>query len=97
MEQDTRSKDGKFGPGPSESDTLHVNGITGCARCGGDHEHVEARRMAQPFAPAEAGGLTWTHWAPCPTNGDPILIMVTADASPGSFTRGLRADEVCRG
>ena len=60
-------------------DTLHITAITGCACCGGNHEHLDARRMAQPFAPAEAGGLTWTHWAPCPMNGDPILIMVTAD------------------
>lgn len=102
MEQDTRSKDGKFGPGPSASATLHVIRITGCARCDGDHEHLEARKLARPFAPAGAfdpqrGQLTWTHWAPCPTNGDPILIMVTADAAPGVFTHGPRADEVCRG
>lgn len=56
---------------------LTIARVTGCARCGGSHEDVIARRMVRPFAPAEAGGLTWTHWAPCPTNGDPILIMVT--------------------
>lgn len=64
----------------SDDDTLHIRQIVGCARCGGGHERVEARRMAQPFAPPEAGGLVWTHWVPCPTNGDPILIMVEEDA-----------------
>lgn len=67
---------------------LTIAHITGCARCGGSHEGIVARRMARPFAPAEAfdpqrGQLTWTHWALCPTNGDPILIMV----EPGSEVR----------
>lgn len=52
--------------------------------------------MAHPFAPAEASGLAWTHWAPCPTNGDPILIMVMADAAPGVFTRGPLAETEAR-
>ena len=56
---------------------LTIARVTGCARCGGSHGGVVTRRMVRPFTPVEAGGLTWTHWAPCPTNGDPILIMVT--------------------
>lgn len=51
--------------------------ISQCARCGDDHDDVEPKLMAQPFAPPEADGLAWTHWAPCPTNGDPILFMIT--------------------
>lgn len=63
----------------SASDTLHITEIVGCARCDGNHEHLAARAMARPFAPAEAGGLVWTHWASCPTNGDPVLVMATAN------------------
>ena len=60
-----------------------VKAITNCARCGGDHESITAIEMAQPFAPPEAGGLSWTHFAPCPTNGQPIL-FVFADHRPGA-------------
>ena len=56
------------------NDTLTIKKISGCARCGGDHERVTASRMTQPFAPAEAAPMIWTHWAACPTNGEPILI-----------------------
>jgi hypothetical protein len=56
--------------------TLDDVRINACSRCGEDHEHVVAKPMARPFAPPEAGVLAWTHWAPCPTNGDPILLMV---------------------
>jgi hypothetical protein len=61
---------------------LTIRSITACARCGGGHEDVIARHRARPFAPAEAGGLVWTHWAPCPTSGDPILIMVEPPRAP---------------
>ncbi len=53
--------------------------IVGCARCGGTHSDVDFRPMAQPFAPPEAGGLEWTHFARCPVNGDPILLIVAAE------------------
>ena len=51
--------------------------IIHCARCGGDHENVDTKPFAKPF---RLGVDTWTHWAPCPTNGEPIL--VTGEASP---------------
>jgi hypothetical protein len=45
--------------------------VRGCARCGEEHE-VQFKEFERP---AEAApGVTWTHWAPCPTNGDPILM-----------------------
>lgn len=63
---------------------LPMNNVTiiGCARCGGRHENIVLRPLARPFAPPEAGGLEWTHWAPCPTNGDPILNMVIVPGDP---------------
>lgn len=55
--------------------TFIINGIKACARCGEEHCYVEARALTRPFAPTEAGGLVWTHWFPCPTNGEPVLVM----------------------
>lgn len=54
--------------------------ISNCARCGEAHDELEARTFARPFAPAEAAPITWTHWVPCPTNGDPILITCSPRA-----------------
>lgn len=68
--------------------------VTNCARCGGTHEHVEVRVLAVPFAPPEAAPVEWQSWAPCPTNGDPILIS-TLGAEPdrprGTFDEALEA------
>lgn len=50
-----------------------------CARCDGDHVGVLALPLTQPHSPPEAGGLVWTHWFPCPTNGEPVLVIVEKD------------------
>ena len=47
---------------------MNVN-IRHCARCGGDHDGLEFRSFDLP-----AG--KFTHWAPCPTNGEPVLMTV---------------------
>lgn len=54
--------------------------ITNCSRCGGDHDDLEALELAIPFAPPECAPITWTHWAPCPTNGQPIMVSVRDEA-----------------
>lgn len=41
----------------------------GCGRCGGKHEGI----IAYPFAHPPRG---WSHWATCPTNGQPILVRM---------------------
>lgn len=51
----------------------HVTDVINCARCGGSHSQVVFRPLARPFAPVEAAPIVWERWAPCPTNGDPIL------------------------
>lgn len=49
-----------------------VNGIDNCARCGGNHtEGVWFFRFTYPIQ--DKDGTLWTHWAACPTNGEPIL------------------------
>lgn len=50
-----------------------ITDVIACARCGGDHRSVEFRRLARAFAPPEAAPIVWGFWAPCPSNGDPIL------------------------
>lgn len=45
----------------------------GCARCGSDgHPDITYTPLTFPIALAD-GNLA-THWAPCPTNGEPILL-----------------------
>lgn len=56
---------------PLESEPVTID-INGCARCHGEgHERVEFKPLAHPV-PSVYGPLT--HWAPCPTNGEPILM-----------------------
>lgn len=44
----------------------------GCARCDGDgHPNITYEPLRFPIKLAD--GFTATHWAPCPTNGQPIL------------------------
>lgn len=55
---------------------MKIMSIVDCARCGEDHTILEAVPFVRPFAPPAAAPVVWTHWAKCPTNGDPILFQV---------------------
>ena len=44
--------------------------IRRCARCGKNHDALEFQRFRRP----PASGFEW--WALCPTNGEPILMIV---------------------
>lgn len=50
----------------------HVVDVEVCARCGDSHSRLEFHALERPMAPAETT-VMWTHWAPCPTNGQPIM------------------------
>lgn len=55
-----------------------VVSITGCARCDGEgHEDLVFRLLTHPLA---LGGHVLEWWAPCPVNGEPILMEVKEDA-----------------
>lgn len=58
---------------------MKIRAIVNCARCGGSHDEIEATQFRTPFAPPEAAPVVWTHWALCPTSGDPILFQVAED------------------
>lgn len=48
-----------------------ISGVGRCARCGKDHRGLWFEQMDNPVV--DSDGTPWTHWAPCPTNGQPIL------------------------
>ena len=40
--------------------------LKNCARCGNDHDDLVPEKLEKPVD-------DYTHWCPCPTNGQPIL------------------------
>ena len=61
-------QDGKIAD-PASPHTVVVNGIVGCARCGHTHDGVVFKELRMKMR-------NMTHWAPCPTNGDPIMMQI---------------------
>lgn len=51
---------------------LYVQMLLNCARCGETHHGIKWRMLTRPCGDD-------THWAPCPTNGEPILMRIEAD------------------
>lgn len=48
---------------------VRINKIEHCARCGQNHLNMTFKRLARRMDDL-------THWAPCPINGDPIMMEV---------------------
>lgn len=48
--------------------------LRNCARCNGNHE-VTWKKLTHPII--DSDGSLWEYWAPCPNNGEPILMHVT--------------------
>lgn len=56
-------------------DDVIVTSIVGCARCWGEgHKNLTFRKLEHPVDDPTG---EYTHWAPCPTNGEPILLRST--------------------
>lgn len=56
--------------------TITIQKIGNCARCDGTHENLVATRLTRPVLEDEPSEFVlYTHWAPCPTNGEPILVL----------------------
>lgn len=64
--------------------------VYGCSACGGDHPGLELQPYERPVvADGSAVGVV-THWAPCPTTGEPLLMgEVQPSASYGEAHRGF--------
>lgn len=52
-----------------------ITDVFHCARCDGDHLQLKFNPLTRPVQ----GGAEQTHWAECPTNGEPILMSVEED------------------
>ncbi len=56
--------------------------ITNCARCKNDHT-VEFKPFTHPIEISTDGYetilRTYTHWALCPINGEPIIMHITEE------------------
>jgi len=62
------------------TETITID-LRGCARCHGDgHPQITFEPLTHPFV--EDSGTELTHWAPCPTNGEPILMGTTKKPDP---------------
>lgn len=72
---------------PSSSMTQN---LVGCARCHGPgHEGLVFAQLHHPFVGDDA--IAYTHWAPCPTNGQPIMLRMF-EAPPPSLNREEQAE-----
>jgi len=50
-----------------------------CVRCGLDHPGLGFHKLLQPSIHQD--GTAWTHWAWCPTTGEPIMLLVREKAA----------------
>lgn len=61
-----------------------------CGRCGAGHPGLELRKLSHP---ADTGrGIIFTHWAPCPVNGEPIL-HASSIIYPAPLVQGKEPEE----
>ena len=54
--------------GPQEGESFDTS-FDACARCGERHQDLRFNPLTYPAD-------EWTHWAPCPTNGEPIMLCI---------------------
>lgn len=72
----------QYEPGtpPSEGEPFTID-LNGCARCDGDgHEQLLFLPLTYPLEVSLGEvTVTMTHWAPCPENGEPIMLTFHAN------------------
>jgi hypothetical protein len=59
---------------------IRVGWFKHCARCDGEHGPMLFKLLGVPMS--RKGVVTHTHWASCPTTGEPILMIQEADDVP---------------
>lgn len=58
----------------------------GCARCGGEgHKPITFKKLQKPSE--LPGGIKFTHWAPCPTTGEPIMFAQLPHSAADALER----------
>ncbi len=69
---------------PNDNDTEDLKGVSirvslyCCGRCGEPHEDLSFERLVRPM---RFSG--WTHWCPCPSNGQPIVLRIEGSPDDG--------------
>lgn len=60
-----------------EHEKIRIATLRGCARCGEDHFAIEFEELIRPVMDDVEGSpfMVASYWAPCPTNGQPILLF----------------------
>jgi 2'-5' RNA ligase len=71
-----------------DADGSRTADIGSCARCGDDHTGLRFALLGRPVS--QADGSAFTHWAPCPNTGQPIMME-------GSSSRPLSKAEQSSG
>lgn len=67
------------------SDMIDI--IKSCSRCDGEHKNIEMKPFTKKvFLDSESGRVIATHFAICPTNQEPILILKTVYLSSDDET-----------
>lgn len=64
--------------------------IVHCARCGEDHLNLTAKPLTRPVMDYSNNQekVLYTHWVPCPVNGEPILVVEVDKDGSVSITTG---------
>lgn len=55
-----------------EKNSIEVDEILNCARCGRDHRNLNFKKFIVPIE-------EYTYWSTCPETGDPILMKLNED------------------
>ena len=58
-----------------ERDSFPVEKLDYCARCGGAHVNLVFKKLMHSIITDE-DHAPFTHWAPCPVNGDLIIVSI---------------------
>jgi hypothetical protein len=62
--------------------------LVGCARCHGEgHPRLVFMPLEFPIE-IPGSGRVFTHWAPCPANGEPILFTAVEQSAPADSEKG---------
>jgi hypothetical protein len=55
--------------------------VANCARCGGRHNKLKLKQFTNPVRDDQTD-VIFTHYAPCPKMGQPILVLLAAEENP---------------
>jgi hypothetical protein len=57
---------------------MMVTMICNCARCGKNHKSLRVRKFTRPMVipTGRTTDATYRYWATCPTNKQPILVLI---------------------